>query len=75
MAQLVVCLSSMRNLWVPHPALSKQGTGPHVYNPIALEEEAEAPEIEGHPWLHGELQNGTGHIRPCPIERKRQKRE
>lgn len=47
------------NPWVPYPALPKQGIVEHVCNPIALEVEAGAPEIEGHPWLHGELQSGS----------------
>lgn len=59
---------------VQYPAQCKLGMVARVCKSFTQEVEAEVSGIQGPPWLHGELEDGTGSIRPRLIGSKRERR-
>lgn len=68
-----ICLAGTKSR-VPSPAPLKPGMGAHDCYHSILEVEAEASEVQGHPWLHSKFKVSLGYMRP-PSQRKRGKRK
>lgn len=70
-AQLVECLHSLQEA----SNHSKPGVMAHTSHPSIWEVEEGVLEVQGHHWLHNELETSLGSMRPCLKNKNKAKRK